>query len=112
MVALVKGDVVVCPIPFTDLATIKVRPALVVHPLTGKEAILCMITSTYHDDGWSVPLVDNDFQSGNLANPTGSFIRANRLFTIENQIIKARRGRINALKLQEVVEALIELVSA
>lgn len=61
---LVKGDVVVFPFPFTNLTETKRRPALVVHPLNGTDTMLCMITRTDHADGWSVPLIDNDFQAG------------------------------------------------
>lgn len=42
----VKGDVVVVPFPFSNLAATKKRPALVIAPLnTHDDVILCMITS-------------------------------------------------------------------
>jgi hypothetical protein len=43
----VKGDVVVVPFPFSDLAQAKRRPALVVAELEGDDRILCQITSRH-----------------------------------------------------------------
>jgi mRNA interferase MazF len=37
----VKGDVVVVPFPFSDLSTVKRRPALAVAALGGDDVILC-----------------------------------------------------------------------
>jgi mRNA interferase MazF len=41
----VKGDVVIVPLPFSDLSANKKRPALVIAELAGDDAILCQITS-------------------------------------------------------------------
>jgi mRNA interferase MazF len=46
----VKGDVVVAPLPFSDLTSSKKRPALVVAGLTGDDFLLCQITSQAHRD--------------------------------------------------------------
>jgi len=37
----VKGDVVVVPFPFSDLAMSKRRPALVIANLAGDDLVLC-----------------------------------------------------------------------
>lgn len=51
----VKGDVVVAPVPFSDLSNSKRRPALVVATLTGDDVILCQITSQNVADSYAVP---------------------------------------------------------
>jgi len=62
----VKGDVVVVPFPFSDLAQAKRRPALVIAELEGDDLILCQITSRQVRDKYAVSLEQSDFESGVL----------------------------------------------
>ena len=94
------GEVVVLPFPQTNLQFGKRRPALVVANLPGDDLILCQITSQSRNDGQSVPLAVADFQDGRLAQD--SFIRPQRLFTVEQSVILYTVGKIQAAKLQEV----------
>lgn len=96
----VTGEVVVLPLPQTDLSPGKRRPALVVADLPGDDVILCQITSQARTDGFEVPLRANDFAQGRLQ--TDSFIRSHRLFTVDQAKILYSAGRVNAIKLAEV----------
>ena len=96
----VIGEVVVLPFPQTDLQTGKRRPALVVADLVGDDLILCQITSQARSDGFSVPLLAADFERGRLA--VDSFIRPNRLFTVEQSVILYAAGKVSDAKLKEV----------
>jgi mRNA interferase MazF len=95
----VAGEVVVLPFPQTNLQAGKRRPALVVADLAGDDLILCQITSQSHSDGYSVPLAMADFERGRLA--VDSFIRPNRLFTVEPSVILYMAGRVKDSKLRE-----------
>jgi mRNA interferase MazF len=106
----VKGDVVVAPFPFSDLSMAKKRPAVVVAVLTGDDVLLCQITSKTIADSYAIPVVDADFTSGGLHQPSN--IRPNRLFTAEGKIILYRAGVLTPDKIQEVVAKIIEIVSA
>jgi mRNA interferase MazF len=89
----VVGDVVVLPFPQTDLQAGKRRPALVVVDLTGDDLILCQITSqSRRNDSYSIPLTGADFEHGRLN--VDSFIRANRLFTVEQCGVPSRAARL------------------
>ncbi|MEX2138363.1 MAG: type II toxin-antitoxin system PemK/MazF family toxin [Pirellulales bacterium] len=110
MGAFVKGDVVVAPFPFSDLSAAKKRPALVVGGLTGDDVILCQITSQAVADGYAIPLLDRDFSSGNLRQPSN--IRPNRLFTAESSIILYRIGSVTPSKMQEVFTMLVQILSS
>jgi mRNA interferase MazF len=96
----VAGEVVVLPFPQTNLQSGKHRPALVVANLTGDDLILCQITHQARLDGYSVPLSAMDFEQGRLA--VDSFIRANRLFTVEQSVILYAAARVKPAKLNEV----------
>lgn len=96
----VVGDVVVLPFPQTSLQTGKRRPALVIADLPGDDLILCQITSQIRSDGFSVPLTQGDFQSGRLMQD--SYIRPQRLFTVEKSVILYTVGQITASILSEV----------
>jgi len=65
----VKGDVVVIPFPFSDLSQSKRRPALVVAPLEGNDAILCQITSKAIKDKYAISIDEADFESRALDKP-------------------------------------------
>ena len=96
----VIGEVVVLPFPQTNLQAGKRRPALVVADLAGDDLILCQITSQARSDGYSVPLTLADFERGRLA--LDSFIRPNRLFTVEQSVILYAADKVKDAKLKEV----------
>jgi mRNA interferase MazF len=105
----VKGDIVVAPFPFSDLTAAKRRPALVIAPLTGDDVILCQITSKSVFDNYSISITQADFASGSL--PLDSYVRPNRLFTADSNIVVYRTGTLNSPKVREVVAKIIEIVS-
>jgi mRNA interferase MazF len=93
------GEVVVLPFPQTNLHAGKRRPALVVATLPGDDLILCQITSQVRLDASSISLGAGDFERGQLS--SASFIRANRLFTVEQSVILYSAAKVKAAKLQE-----------
>jgi mRNA interferase MazF len=104
----VAGDVVVLPFPQTNLQAGKRRPALVVD-LPGDDLILCQITSQARRDGYSIPLESGDFTSGQLN--VRSYIRPNRLFTVEQSVILYTAARLTEAKLDETLAKLRHLFS-
>lgn len=108
MARFVKGDVVVVPFPFSDLAQAKRRPALVVTKLKGNDLILCQITSRHTRDEYAITLSDKDFESGGLKQR--SHVRPNRLFTADQGIILYRVGHLKPEKLNEIIDKIIELL--
>ena len=100
MVKPVASEVVVIPFPRIDPAAGKRRPALVIADLPGADLILCQITSRAHSDAFSIPLDSSDFERGQLAQP--SFIRPQRLFTVEQHVILHSVGKVTTAKFDEV----------
>lgn len=103
----VAGDIVIIPFPQTDMTPGKRRPALVLVELKGDDLILCQITSKARFDGYSLPLVSRDFNSGSL--PLDSFIRPNRLFTVSRSVVLRVAGHIKQEKLDEALTATVAL---
>ena len=106
----VKGDVVVIPFPFTDLSGDKKRPAFVVADLPGDDIIVCQITSKSKSDPFALPLDKHDFISGSL--PVDSFIRPNKLFTADKNIVLSVSGRVCETKNHAVINAVIAIISS
>lgn len=110
MAEFVKGDVVILPFPFSDLTASKKRPALVIAPVqTHNDVILCMITSKTARDSSAISLAASDFASGSL--PHESNIRPNRLFTADAAIILRTAGKLSATKVDEVVSAIVRIIT-
>ena len=108
MERFIKGDVVVIPFPFSDLTGAKRRPAFVVTDLPGDDIILCQITSAIKADPYVLPLSDSDFVSGSI--PINSFIRPNKIFTADKNLILGIKGHLSETKITEVINTLISLL--
>jgi mRNA interferase MazF len=98
------GDIVVLPFPQTNLQQGKRRPALVVVDLPGNDLILCQITSRAHRDAYSIPIDSADVQTGQLH--LQSYIRPNRLFTVEQSVVLYAAAQLTRNKLDEVLQKL------
>jgi mRNA interferase MazF len=95
----VVGEIVVLPFPQSNLQLGKRRPALVVAEVSDDDLILCQITSQVHRDSYSVSLDKSDFQSGQLN--VKSYIRPNRLFTVEQSVILYSAAHVTPAKMNE-----------
>ena len=108
MGGFVKGHVVVVPYPYGNATGGKVRPAIVVAKPVSSEAILCMITSTHHEDGYSVDIGIDDFESGQLRHM--SYARVRYLFTIPVDAIRNVTGKLTPQKTFEIVNRIIAVL--
>ena len=108
MAKFIKVDVVVVPFPFSDLTQSKRRPALVITALDGDDLILCQITSKTIKDKYAIIVNDNDFETGELKQPSN--VRPNRIFTADTHIILYRIGNLKSVKVSEVIESIVEII--
>jgi len=105
----VKGNVVVINYPYSDLSSQKKRPALVVATPKGQDLILCQITSQVHQDNYSIKLENSDFKTG-LLNQI-SYIRPNKIISIDKNIVIYTIGNVKMEKLNEVIEKIIDIIT-
>ena len=108
MAKFVKGDIVVIPFPFSNLAQNKRRPALIISILNGDDIILSQITSQTIKDNYAIPIENKDFKSGELRQVSN--IRPNRIFTADRHIVLYKAASLKAKKLKEVIDRLIEII--
>jgi mRNA interferase MazF len=106
----VKGDVVIVPFPFSDLSSSKRRPALVLAIASADDLILSQITSKDTADNLAIRIGSNDFQNGGLS--VLSNARPNKLFTAGAGIIAYKAGHLKPEKTNEIVSAIVNLLSA
>lgn len=107
MERFVKGDVVVLPFPYTDLSTIKKRPALVIAALRGQNIILAQITTVKREDEDLISLTKKDFETGFLKQD--SFIMLSIISTAERSTVTYKIGKIKKEKIREVEKKLVEI---
>ncbi len=108
MEALMKGDVVVLPFPFSDLSASKKRPAFIITPLEGDDVILCQITSSAKYDKYSLTIELSDFKKGSIK--LKSMVRPNRLFTADKSIILYKAGSLKDKKIREIEDSIVKII--
>jgi mRNA interferase MazF len=108
MAKFVKGDIVVIPFPFSDLSGSKKRPAFVLADLPGSDIILCQITSRFRKDKFSVEISQSDFMVGGL--PVLSYIRPNRIFTADKNIILRKAGTMKLSFTKNIIQQVISIL--
>lgn len=94
------GEIVLVAFPYANFSRFKKRPALVIGIAEFDNLILCQITSKAETSKRAIPLADKDFVSGGLN--LDSFIRPDKIFTIEKTVIENNVGRLNAAKIEQV----------
>ena len=107
-----QGDLILVPVPFTDLKEAKKRPALVISNTARNgrvdDLVICGITSHIKDEAYSVMLEQKEMAEGTLH--FLSRIKADKLFTIHKTIVIRKLGRVNTTILEQVKEELKKLL--
>lgn len=98
------GEIVIVPFPFIDKPVQKLRPALVLSNNPdgeyGNHLVLSMITSAKRSR-WESDIILEEWQTAGLK--AESIVRW-KIFTIEDELIKEKRGDLSANDLKAVKE--------
>ena len=70
--------------------------------------MLCQITSKSYADRLAIPLSESAFAEGGLKRE--SFVRIGKLFTANFSIISGMAGRLNPVKVSEVLDVLVDIL--
>lgn len=105
------GDVVLVAFPFTDLQTLKRRPAVVVSSANfndqGRDVILMAVTSNLHQPAMFGDLTINDWEIAGLLKP--SMLKP-LLATLHVSLVRATLGRLataDSLGLQRTLSSIL-----
>jgi len=105
-----QGQVVLIPFPFTDLTTVKRRPAIIfssnTYNQTHPDVILVAITSqvSAHQKSDEYPLSNSEQIAAGLPKP--SIVKLGKIVTIDQQLIQIILGKLppkTIIKLKEIL---------
>jgi len=102
MERLVRGDIIVVEFPFSDLKNVKRRPALVVKIPKGEDIIVAQITGSSYEPSVEIVTHEGDFKQGNLKRD--SFVRIDKIASIEKSLIKYRAGSLKREKFSQILD--------
>ena len=101
------GDIVLAPLPFTDLSDLKIRPLVVLADVGMRDWIVCQITSSTSHRFRQIEIASDDLRSGNLR--VVSYARPDRIFTLNDSIFQRTLGRLTDAKTDEILSEVREL---
>lgn len=109
-----QGDILLVPIPFTDLSSQKRRPVIVIsnnsyNRKTGDIVVVAM-TSNPVEAEYSFVITSNDLEKGSLNHP--GKVRADKIYTISTSIVVKTFGRVNEGVLEKIRSELQTLTAS
>lgn len=103
-----KGDIVIIDFPFSNLAQIKRRPALIIKIPKGDDIIVSQITGKSYESSVEIPINKKDFKEGGLK--VNSYLRLDKIFTIEKSLVKYKAGSLKQEKFDEILNKIISFL--
>ena len=108
MERFVKGDIIILDFPFSNLLQIKRRPALIIKIPKGGDLIVNQITGKSQEPSVEVQVNKRDFREGGLK--IDSYLRLDKIFSIEKSIIKYKAGSLKSKKFNEIIDKIISFL--
>ncbi len=109
---LKQGDIVLIPIPFTDLTSTKRRPVIVISNDAYNQAtadIVVAMTSNPVAVAYSLTIDSADLTEGHLNRP--SKVRVDKIYTLSQSIVVKRFSQVKQTVLHQIRSLLQDLVS-
>jgi mRNA interferase MazF len=110
------GDVVLIPFPFTDLRTVKQRPAIILSSTAfnqrHQDAILAAITSHVPEVLTSDEYLLNDDEQREAGLPKPSVIKVGKIVTLDQRLIRKQLGRMPETGQQQLIQIAMTIFGA
>ncbi len=108
-----QGDILLIPIPFSDLQSVKRRPVLVIsndyYNETTKDIVVLAITSNLNERAYAIEITNENLTEGHLK--AKSCIRCDKIYTLSQDIVIKRFGKISGKIMEKIRQELIELIN-
>ncbi len=99
-----QGDILLVPIPFTDLSSQKRRPVIVIsnnaYNKKTTDIVVVAMTSNPVEADYSFNITSDDLEKGTLNHP--GKVRADKIYTISTSIVVKTFGRVNENVLEKI----------
>ncbi len=109
---LKQGDIVLIPIPFTDLTSQKRRPTIIISSNNYNEKhediVVVALTSNVEPQNFTITLTSDDLEEGSLK--VTSMIRVDKIYTLNKSIILKTFGRVKPAILTKIKTSLLKLI--
>ena len=99
-----QRDILLIPLPFTDLSATKQRPVVVIsnddYNSKTEDVVVMAITSNIEHLEYELPITTANLEIGTLPKP--SCIRADKIYTLAQSIVAKTFGRINRQTFEQI----------
>lgn len=99
-----QGDILLVPIPFTDLSSQKRRPVIVIsnnaYNKKTTDLVVVAMTSNPVETEYSFTITSGDLEKGILNHP--GKVRADKIYTISTSIVVKTFGQVNENVLEKI----------
>ena len=110
---LIERDIVLIPIPFTDLSSQRRRPVIIVsndeYNRKTDDIVVVAMTSNLKPTDYGFVITSNDLEIGSLRHP--SRVRVDKIYTVFQSITVRTFGRVNEMTFDRVCGLLRELTA-
>ncbi len=106
-----SGDIVLIPVPFTDLSSQKRRPVIVIsnedYNQKMTDIVVVAMTSNPIEIDYSFTITSSDLVQGQLNRP--GKVRVDKIYTLSQSIIVKKFGQVNTKVLGKIRDLLVSL---
>lgn len=109
---LKQGDIVLIPVPFTDLSSKKQRPVIVIsgddYNQTTQDIVVVALTSNPEVTVYGFAITTDDLVDGTLKRP--SQVRVDKIYTLSQTIVVRKFGAVGKDVLEKISTHISQLI--
>ena len=108
-----QGDIILVPVPFTDLTSRKRRPVIVIsnndYNRTSRDMVVVAMTSQPQSSPYALTITSADLEQGTLNHP--GQVRVDKIYTLAQSLAVKTFGRVNTSVLDRIRTLMQDLAS-